>query len=67
MIRRRDFIAGVSAVAWPALPRAQTVERVRRVGFLGASTPSASAWLFAFVQRLGELGWVEGRNLQIDV
>ena len=34
MIRRRDFIAGVSAVAWPALPRAQTVERVRRVGFL---------------------------------
>jgi putative tryptophan/tyrosine transport system substrate-binding protein len=67
MIRRRDFIAGVSAVAWPALPRAQTVERVRRIGFLGASTPSASAWLCAFVQRLGELGWVEGRNLQIDV
>jgi putative ABC transport system substrate-binding protein len=68
-MRRRDFIKviGVTA-AWPLAARAQKVERVRRLGFLGAATSSVgSPWLFALVQRLGELGWVETRSLQIDV
>jgi putative tryptophan/tyrosine transport system substrate-binding protein len=68
-MKRREFIAGLgSAAVWPLAARAQQEERVRRVGFLGASNPSISGpWLSAFVQRLGELGWVEGRNLQIEV
>ena len=67
-MRRREFIAllGCSATAWPLAARAQQ-ERVRRLGFLGASTSAVGGpWLSALVQRLGELGWTEGRNLQID-
>ena len=69
-MKRREFITllGGAAAAWPAAARAQQTERVRRLGFLGAATSSVGApWLSALVQRLGELGWVEGRNLQIDV
>jgi putative tryptophan/tyrosine transport system substrate-binding protein len=37
------------------------------IGFLGESTPSGQRqWVAAFVQRLGELGWVEGRNVAIE-
>ena len=37
------------------------------IGFLGASTPSAwSPWTAAFVQRLRELGWIEGRTVAIE-
>jgi putative ABC transport system substrate-binding protein len=40
---------------------------MRRIGFLGAATPSvASAWVAAFVQRLKELGWIENQNLVIE-
>ena len=69
-MKRREFIKvlGGAAAAWPAAARAQQTERVRRLGFLGAATSSVGApWLSALVQRLGELGWLEGRNLQIDV
>jgi len=68
-MRRRDFI-GIfgSAAAWPLVARAQRLEKARKLGFLGAATSSVGTpWLAAFVQRLGELGWVEGRNLHIDV
>src|SRR5262249_61505356 len=67
-MKRRAFISllGGAAVAWPLAARAQQ-ERVRRVGFLGAATSAVGGpWLSALVQRLGELGWTEGRNLQID-
>jgi putative ABC transport system substrate-binding protein len=67
-VRRRAFISLLGGVAaWPLAARAQKMDRVRRLGFLGAATPSVGGpWLSALVQRLGELGWVEGRNLQID-
>ena len=67
-IGRRKFLAalGGAAVAWPLAARAQQ-EQVRRLGFLGASTSAVGGpWLSVLVQRLGELGWTEGRNLQID-
>jgi putative ABC transport system substrate-binding protein len=66
-LKRRDFItlAGGAAVAWPLAARAQQAER--RIGFLGASTASnQNQWTSALVQRLRELGWVEGRNLAIE-
>ena len=67
-MKRREFITllGGAAGAWPLAARAQQ-ERVRRLGFLGAATSAVGGpWLTALVQRLGELGWTEGRNLQID-
>jgi putative tryptophan/tyrosine transport system substrate-binding protein len=67
-LRRRDFIAMLgSAAAWPVAARAQQAQKLPTIGFLGANTPSVqSRWTAAFVQRLQELGWVEGRNIAIE-
>jgi putative tryptophan/tyrosine transport system substrate-binding protein len=67
--RRREFIAllGGAAAAWPLTARAQQPARLPTIGFLGSSTPSAmSQWVAAFVQRLRELGWIEGRTVAIE-
>src|SRR6266700_3299515 len=68
MMNRRHFIAAVSAVAaWPPAARGQQPAKLLTIGFLGTSTPSAwSHNVAAFVQRLRELGWVEGRNVAIE-
>ena len=68
-IRRRDFVVilGGAAVSWPRAAHAQQPGRVPTVGFLGQSTRSAgSEWVAAFVQRLRELGWIEGRTIAIE-
>jgi putative tryptophan/tyrosine transport system substrate-binding protein len=68
-MRRRDFIAGIagSAAEWPLAARSQQPARLPTIGFLGATTPSAqSQWTVAFVQRLRELGWIEGRTVAIE-
>jgi putative ABC transport system substrate-binding protein len=51
-----------------AAARAQQASKLPTIGFLGASTPFGawSQWTAAFVQRLRELGWVEGRNVAIE-
>ena len=66
-IRRREFIAGLGgAAAWPLAARAQQ-RALPVIGFLGGSTAAAqSQWTSAFVQRLRELGWTEGRNVAIE-
>jgi putative ABC transport system substrate-binding protein len=66
------MLAGGAATAtWPLAGRAQQSERVRRIGVLlpfdNATDPQARQLLPAFKQQLGELGWVEGRNIQFDV
>ena len=69
MMRRRDFIAllGTVAAAWPLGARAQQPGRRPTIGFLGPASASAwSQWTAAFVQRLRELGWVEGRTVAIE-
>jgi putative ABC transport system substrate-binding protein len=68
-MRRRDFIAllGGAAAAWPLPARAQQAGKLPTIGFLGQSTRSAaSEWTAAFVQRLRELGWIDGRNVAIE-
>jgi putative tryptophan/tyrosine transport system substrate-binding protein len=70
-LKRREFITllGGAAVAWPLAARAQQRERMRRIGVLmalAADDPEGQARLTAFVQGLQELGWTDGRNVQID-
>jgi putative tryptophan/tyrosine transport system substrate-binding protein len=72
MMRRRAFITllGGAAVTWPLPARAQQPDLVRRVGILisGAEAdPEMQARVVAIRQRLGSLGWSEGRNLRIDI
>ena len=68
MMRRRQFITLLGgAAAWPLAARAQQPGRLRTIGFLGPNTHSAaSEWVAAFVQRLRELGWTEGRTITIE-
>jgi putative ABC transport system substrate-binding protein len=62
-MRRRDFLIGLGAAAWPAAARAQKPERIRRVGMLvSIDNPDIKA----FQQELEQHGWSEGRNIHID-
>ena len=68
-MRRRDFIKVVagSVAAWPVAARAQQPAKLPTIGLLGPSTLSTyGPWVAAFLQRLRELGWVEGRNIAIE-
>ena len=68
-MKRREFITllGGAAAAWPLAARAQQPGKLPTIGFLGAATPSATRpWTAAFVQRLRELGWIEGRTIAIE-
>jgi putative tryptophan/tyrosine transport system substrate-binding protein len=69
MIGRREFITllGGAVAAWPRAARAQQAARLPIIGFLGSLTPSSqSQWTAVFVQRLRELGWIEGQNVAIE-
>jgi putative tryptophan/tyrosine transport system substrate-binding protein len=68
-MRRREFftIMGGAAAGWPLAARAQSSGKLPTVGFLGASAASTQAqWTAAFVKRLNELGWIEGRTIAIE-
>jgi ABC-type uncharacterized transport system substrate-binding protein len=66
-LKRRDFITLLGgAAAWPLAARAQQ-PAMPVIGFLGTTTPSAwSQWVAAFVQRLRDLGWIEGRTIAVE-
>jgi putative ABC transport system substrate-binding protein len=67
---RREFITLLGGAAvWPLETRAQQPGHMRRIGVLvsaAADDPDFQAWLGAFLQALGELGWTIGRNVRID-
>jgi putative ABC transport system substrate-binding protein len=68
-MRRREFITllGGTAAIWPFAAQAQQGQKLSTVGLLGSGTAAAqSTWTAAFVQRMRELGWIEGRNLKIE-
>jgi putative ABC transport system substrate-binding protein len=72
-IGRREFITllGGAAAAWPLVAGAQQGERMRRIGVFFAGAADANdtdtrSRLTAFQQGLQQLGWSDGRNVQID-
>jgi putative tryptophan/tyrosine transport system substrate-binding protein len=74
-MRRREFITLLGGAAaspsflWPIAARAQQGERMRRIGVLmpsAADDEEYQARMTAFLQRLAQLGWLDGRNVRID-
>jgi putative tryptophan/tyrosine transport system substrate-binding protein len=67
-MKRRDFIRiiGSTAAAWPLATHAQEARRLPTIGFLGADVSSFAPWTAAFMGRLRELGWIEGRTVAIE-
>jgi putative ABC transport system substrate-binding protein len=71
-VKRREFIGllGAATASVPFAARAQQAERMRRVGVLttlAEDDPEGQSLLDAFQQRLGVLGWVDGRNIQYEI
>ena len=69
-MRRREFITLLGgAAAWPFTARAQQPERLRRIGVLMGTAPVGQnpASYAAFLRRLNELGWIDGRNVRIEI
>ena len=71
MIRRREFITLLAgAAAWPLAARAQQGGRVRRIGAPMAydeNDPESKRRYSAFAQALADLGWIDGRNVGMDL
>ena len=67
-MKRREFVRLLGgAAAWPLTARAQQPAKLPTIGVLGSGTAAAQAqWTAAFMQRLNELGWTEGRNVAIE-
>ena len=67
-LKRREFITLLGGTAaWPLAARAQLSAKLPTIGYMGANTPEASsANTAAFVQRLRELGWIEGRTVAVQ-
>jgi ABC-type uncharacterized transport system substrate-binding protein len=67
LTRREFFTLLGGGTAWPFAARAQQTGKLPIIGFLGTNTASAQReWTHAFVQRLRELGWMEGRTVAIE-
>ena len=66
-MRRPDFIAAAAgAAAWPIAARAQPACKRPIIGFLGTDAVAWRPWIDAFVVRLRELGWIEGRTIAFE-
>ena len=71
-MRRREFITllGGAVAPWPLAAWGQQGEQMRRIGVLLGATEDDmefQAWVGAFRQALQELGWIDGRNVRIDM
>jgi putative tryptophan/tyrosine transport system substrate-binding protein len=70
-MRRREFIAGLGGTAaWPLVTRAQQGDRERRIGVLMPNDENdavAKTFVSAFMQALADLGWVDDRNVRMDL
>ena len=72
IVKRRDFIAMIGGAAavpslFPLAARAQQAGKLPTIGLLTAGAPPTHGrWVAAFIQRLHELGWIEGRTIAIE-
>src|SRR3954452_24865200 len=67
LMRRRKFIAGIGAAAWPFTTNAQQLSKLPRIGFLGAISASRYArQVDALLAGLRDLGYVDGKNTVIE-
>ena len=66
-MKRREFITLFGgAAAWPLTARAQPAGKRPIIGFLGTDAVAWRPWIDAFVGRLRELGWIEGRTIAFE-
>ena len=71
-VRRREFVvllcgAALASVVCPPFARAEQAGKLPTIGFLGATTPTTwTPFVTPFLQRLRELGWIDGRNIAIE-
>jgi putative ABC transport system substrate-binding protein len=66
-MRRRDFVIGCAAALMPVAAGAQQRGKMPVIGYLGGgSHATQGVWATAFVRRLTELGWIEGRTISIE-
>jgi putative ABC transport system substrate-binding protein len=66
-LKRRGFIAVLGGAAgWLLLAYAQPTRKLPVIGFLGADASGWGPWTAAFVKRMAELGWIDGRTITID-
>ena len=65
-MRRRDFVGllGSFAAAWPL--KAEEQQQLRTIAIVGNTAEAYGSWAAALVERLGQLGWIEGRTVQIE-
>jgi putative ABC transport system substrate-binding protein len=71
-MNRREFITLLAggAAAWPLALPAQQRDRVRRIGVLmplDENDPLAKSEVSSFLQALADLGWVDGRNVRMEL
>jgi ABC-type uncharacterized transport system substrate-binding protein len=69
-LRRREFITllGGAAATWPLAAGAEQAANLPTIGLLVSGTPSSHReWVAAFVRRLRELHWIEGRTVAIEI
>ena len=66
-LKRREFITLLGGTAaWPLVARAQQAGKLPIIGYLGAGATDWRPWTDAFVDRLRELGWIEGRTIAFE-
>jgi putative tryptophan/tyrosine transport system substrate-binding protein len=65
-MRRRDFIVGASAGAWPLAAQAQQRNQIKRIAYITAAGAPLDVLDVPIKHELAKLGWVEGRNVRIE-
>src|SRR5689334_24892164 len=69
-MRRREFVklfAGAAVTGWPLGAQAQRTGKLPTIGYIGGGAVIFGPWTAAFVSRLAELGWIDGRTITLEI